>query len=112
MNYTDELTFLKLWDELELEAETIANEHGFYHKNDAESLMLIVSELSEGLEYLRKGNLKSDHIDSKGIEEELADVIIRIMHLAKSKGWYVGKAILKKMKYNKSRPFKHGNKLF
>lgn len=105
--------FIESWNDLSLESETIANEHGFYINNNAEALMLIVSELSEGLEYLRKGNTKSDHITNfKGIEEELADVIIRIMHLAKTRGWRIAEAIIEKMKYNKNRSFKHGNKLF
>ena len=75
--------------------------------------VLVVSELSEGLEWLRKGNLKSDHIlDFLGIEEELADVIIRIMNMGKSKGWKIAEAVIEKLKYNENRLYKHGGKRF
>jgi len=105
--------FISEWDFLADKAEQIAQKHGFFHENDAEALMLIVSELSEGLESLREGNPFSDHIpEFTGIEEELADVIIRIMHLSSTRGWKIAQAVLAKIKYNESRPFKHGGKKF
>jgi len=67
------------------------------------------SELSEGLEYLRKGNRHSDHICKfLGIEEELADVIIRIMDYSVRKKWNVAEAIEAKIKFNSGREYMHG----
>lgn len=48
-------------------------------RNKGELLMLVVSELSEGLEALRK-DLMDDHLPHrKGIEVELADAAIRLL---------------------------------
>lgn len=80
--------------------------------NDGEQIALIHSELSEGLEALRE-NLMSDKIpEYLGIEEELADTIIRIIHYASRKNYRLGWAIVEKMKYNQDRPYRHGNKRF
>jgi hypothetical protein len=47
-----------------------------------------------------------------GAEVELADAIIRIMDMAKNRGYNIAEALLEKIMYNKTRPYKHGNKLF
>lgn len=80
--------------------------------NDGEKLALMHSELSEGLEALRK-DLQSDHIpDFKGIEEELADTIIRILDYAGARGLRIADAMLAKADYNDTRGYKHGGKKF
>ena len=104
-----------------------------YDRNDAELLMLIVSELGEALEALRKGdrqiskkdynNLKVKEIGGVIIggfkfprwkkdtfEDELADAVIRILDLAEARGIDLEWQIMKKLEYNKSRPYKHGKK--
>lgn len=47
-------------------------------------------------------------IDGTKCEEELADVIIRILDMAEAKDWNIAKAIIEKHEYNKTRPYKHG----
>jgi NTP pyrophosphatase (non-canonical NTP hydrolase) len=82
-------------------------------RNEGEIIALMHSELSEGLEALRHGNPPSDHIpEFTGIEEELADVIIRIMDMQIAKGWRISEAITAKINFNETRPFKHGGKKF
>lgn len=82
-------------------------------RNDGEIIALMHSELSECLEYLRHENPPSDHIPSFcGVEEELADVVIRIMDYARARGLHVAEAIEAKMEFNASRPYKHGGKSF
>ncbi len=67
------------------------------------------SELSECLEAIRHGNPPSEHIpDYFGAEEELADLVIRVMDMACGRGWDVGNAIIAKMEFNGGRPYKHG----
>ncbi|GEM_PF-778238 len=79
-------------------------------RNDGEMLMLVVSELAEGLEALRL-DVASDKIpEFHGIEEEVADAIIRLLDFTHSRGWRVAEALLEKMKYNRTRPYKHGKK--
>lgn len=88
-------------------------DHGFWpvykkERNFGESIALIHSELSEALEADRK-NLVSDKIpDYTGVEEELADAIIRIMDLAGGLAPNLPAALIAKMDYNRSRGFKHG----
>jgi len=86
------------------------------NRNDGECIALMHSELSEALEWLRdKSDTRgmSDHIkDYQGIEEELADVIIRVLDFAEARGLDVAGAIIAKMEYNERRSFKHGGKRF
>ena len=80
-------------------------------RRDGELIALIHSEVSECLEYLRHDNPASDHVpEISGAEEELADVIIRIMDIAYNKKWNIPKALFLKMEYNKTRPYRHGKK--
>lgn len=76
-------------------------------------LMLIVSELGEACEAVRKGNPKCNKpgLEFMGnFEEEMADVVIRVGDLMQAMGYNLEDAIEAKMKYNLSRPYKH-NKL-
>lgn len=72
-------------------------------RNKAEMLMLIVSEVAEAMEGVRK-DLKDDHLPHRGMEEvELADTVIRIMDYAGRWGLDIGGAIMEKLEYNKNR---------
>lgn len=70
----------------------------------------IHSELSEGLESVRKDPLAVDqHIPRfSNVAVEYADAIIRILDTCAKRGIPIGTALLAKMEYNRSRPFKHG----
>jgi NTP pyrophosphatase (non-canonical NTP hydrolase) len=93
-------------------------------RNLSELLMLIVSELGEACEALRKNIRQQPEgyytIDNKNklfkskewikdtFEDELADAVIRICDLAESEGIDLEWQIQKKLEYNKTRPHKHG----
>lgn len=82
-------------------------------RNDGEMIALFHSELSEMLESLRHGNPSSEKIpEYSQAEEELADVLIRIMDTSQARGWRVAEAVVAKMAYNNTRAYKHGGKKF
>lgn len=92
-------------------ANKIAHDKGFYEddKSIGQSIALQHSELSEALESLRDGNPQSDKIDNYSeLEEEYADLIIRILDTAGEHDLDVGGAIIAKMRYNSDRDHKHG----
>lgn len=93
----------------------IAREKGWWdtRRSDGELIALMHSELSEGLEALREDKTVSEHIPKfSGIEEELADVVIRIMDYSEERRLRLAEAIVAKIAYNCTRPHKHGGKKF
>lgn len=69
----------------------------------ATKMALIHSEASEALEAFRK-NKWDDHLPHrKGVEVELADLVIRIMDLSGALGLNLAGAIIEKLAYNISR---------
>lgn len=106
-------------------------EKGFYEeaKNLGEMLALIHSEVSEALEADRKDHYFKGDIQSilhqedqenfkaqfsnqvkSSFEDELADIMIRVMDLAAYKGVDLEAHIQVKMRYNALRAYKHGKK--
>lgn len=95
-----------------------------------EKLALIHSEVSEALEEYRvretplnqmwwqdpdvsqtfSGYEAPPGVKPEGFGVELADVVIRVFDLAEWLGIDLANAIKVKMKYNKTRPYRHGNK--
>ncbi len=91
--------------ELIEKSQRIANSKGF--KVDWGSaptyLMLIVTELSEAMQQWR-----DDHKEE--FKEEIADAFIRLFHLVGDLGLKeeIVRNILDKLKYNETRPYRHG----
>ncbi len=117
-------------NELSKEIHQNAKNKGFFDtpKNIGEMLCLIHSEVSEALEadrkemYATSANMNvvngwtrdSDFVESyngwvKGtFEEEMADIVIRVLDLCAFKGIDIESHIKAKMRYNATRPHKHG----
>lgn len=99
--------------DIQFQAHEINIANGWWEKdrNNGEMIALMHSELSEALEYLRHGNPKSDHIESDGCSEEMADTVIRIMDFCQGRNINLEAVILMKLAFNKTRGYKHGGKL-
>jgi NTP pyrophosphatase (non-canonical NTP hydrolase) len=89
-------------------------EHGWWDRprEVGEVLMLVVTELSEAMEAHRSGGTDSEKIPGfTRLEEELADAIIRLLDFAGGANLDLEGAIRAKVRYNETRPYRHGNKL-
>lgn len=108
----------------------IAYTHGWYAEDRTfgDRIALCHSELSEALEEFRNGHhlteVYYEHSNEcktqsfqcicnpkpEGVPIELADVIIRLMDMAEADGIDLADAIAIKVRYNATRPFRHGGK--
>lgn len=93
--------------ELQVEAHSCARAKGWWDtdflKRPLESIALMHSELSEAAEAWRKG-------DAENFQEELADVVIRILDFCGYEHIDLQAAIEKKIKANWLRSIRHGGK--
>ena len=77
---------------------------------NSEKIALEMSELAERLETLRNNPTKADEHcpDFLNIEIECADLIIRCLDFCGRRKLRIGEALIAKMQFNETRPFKHG----
>jgi NTP pyrophosphatase (non-canonical NTP hydrolase) len=112
---TAEQKFIESFNVLATDVHATAREKGWWDndRNNGEMIALMHSELSEALEFLRHHEGRDDKIPEYfGVEAELADVIIRIMDMAKARKYKVAEALVAKMAMNKMREKFHGGKAF
>lgn len=138
------MSFVQEFNRKAREIHNTAKVKGWYDdgmvKSPLEAIMLVVSELSEAVEEVRKNNPpvyvinhegKPAAIDTvevpcfvmvdgdkrtwqkpEGEVMELADAVIRIMDYCAHKQYDLGAAIEVKALYNETRPYRHGGKAY
>jgi NTP pyrophosphatase (non-canonical NTP hydrolase) len=115
-------------DEAVKQCYEIAKAHGWWEQTDTfgDKISLMHTELSEAFEeyrnghglneiYLSTGHMKPEDYGDRlrkpeGIPIELADVIIRIFDFCGHYKIDIEHALMLKMEYNKTRPYRHGGK--
>lgn len=101
-----ENTFLpdKRIDKIAEECLSNAVDHGFEVKDKLPQLVALMDEMGEWCAAVRKGDVDNE-------QEEVVDMVVRIFAYAEQhfkETWL--RALLSKMDYNRSRPWKHGKK--
>lgn len=71
-------------------------------------LARIGSEVGEAVEAVRKPQIDKSIPDMENFIVEIADILIRCGDTAKRAYFNLGPAVVKKMLYNATRPYKHG----
>lgn len=104
-------------DDIIYEAWRTAEDKGWHSPAPSvgEAIALMHSELSEALESCRKGESYLWYADfsgkPEGLAAEYADVIIRIADHAGSLNLPLAEALEAKLEYNKTRSYRHGDKV-
>jgi len=93
-----------------------AKDKGWWEKprSTIECLALVGCEVAEAIEDVRDGNTITKYAEDgklNGLPSELADIVIRVFDLAGHLNVDLGKTIVEKHEYNKTRPHRHGGKL-
>ena len=108
--WEDEDAFINLLDKRQIEDSEGILRSRIISLFNSEKIALEHSELSERLETLRKDSTKKDEHcpEFLNIEIEVADLIIRALDFCGRRDLRIGDALIAKMKFNNTRPYKHG----
>jgi len=105
--------FVTFFTAIQRECHDIAMKHGWWDepRTFGDITALFHSEITEAFEAYRNGDPgDKDCPDFSNREVELADCIIRIMDYAEKEKLLVAEALIAKMKFNRTRPYRHGGK--
>jgi NTP pyrophosphatase (non-canonical NTP hydrolase) len=104
-------------NELAVDIHQTAVDKGWWNQDNpfSQQVANYHGEASEAWEEYRAGHAMTEiyYKDGKpeGIPIELADIIIRVLDTCDASGIDIEAALREKMKYNETRPYRHGDKL-
>ena len=111
-----EREFLEAFSKMQEALFRINEDRGWHNPapTDAQATLTIHEEAAELGRYFRDdpSALSPKIQEFLGVEEEGADVVIRVMSWFHRRGWRLGPAIVAKATYNQTRPHRHGGKNF
>lgn len=92
------------------ECYNIARDHGFHDGQDPFDVTVGLSKLALMCEEIGEAShaLRNPSDPDEDLGTELADIVIRVMDMAWSRGIDLGGTITAKMEKNRSRPYMHG----
>jgi NTP pyrophosphatase (non-canonical NTP hydrolase) len=103
-------------DNLADDCHFIAKQRGWLseetQRNPLVLLALITSEVGEMVDAFRKPGPSEHCPELSNTEEEAADIIIRVLQMCAEHNLKIGDAVASKMAFNRTRPWKHGGKLY
>ena len=103
------------WEEIEDSSIIVDEYRDRRSRSLMEQFMLMVTEIGEAAEEIRKPDARPFYVDERGKPEgwavELADVVIRIMDTCGKYEVDLQGLVELKMKYNEGREYKHGGKV-
>ena len=104
-------------NDLAIECHDLAVEKGWYdtERSFPELIALIHGEVSEALQVYREDNSPRSYWEDargkpEGVPAELADAIMEILSMCAFFEIDIDAALATKMAYNRTRPYRHGNK--
>jgi NTP pyrophosphatase (non-canonical NTP hydrolase) len=112
-----EINRFKSLDEMTGEVYDNNVAHGWFDSDRSfgDDVALLHSEVSEMFEAYRNGDqtvtTTEDQYDAHSIHAEAADILIRLLDTCFRHGIDLTEAFDAKMIYNRSRPYRHGNKV-
>ena len=117
------MSAVKSLEEMQLEVREVNEDKGWYdqHRSFGDDVALLHSEVSEMYEAYRRwglddatpaGNISdlADLPKPEGLGSEIADVFIRLLDTAQRAGIDLRAEYERKLAYNRTRPYRHGNK--
>lgn len=115
--------FCENWDAMQIVVNAWANRKGWNEKTPpfAEEIANLQGELAEAWEHYRcrkpldevffsEGELAGVNNKPDGVPVELADVLIRMLHVCARWNIPIMRAFIEKLAYNERRSYRHGNK--